>query len=174
MSKPILVAYATKHESTHEVADAIAARMRVRGASVEVRPVAEVETLEPYGAVILGGALYAGRWHRAARRFVDRHRDALAHVPLAVFAMGPLTLESREVESSRRQLERALAKVPELSPVSLRIFGGALDPDRLPFPLSRMEGADARDWDAISAWAEQLAALFGVRTEAWARATGRA
>ena len=47
MSNPILVAYATKHESTHEVADAIAARMRTCGADVEVRPASEVQTLEP-------------------------------------------------------------------------------------------------------------------------------
>ena len=116
--------------------------------------------------MIVGGALYAGRWHRAARRFIHRHRDALTQMPLAVFAMGPLTLESREVQSSRRQLERALGKVPELSPVSLRIFGGALDPDKLLFPFSRMEGADVRDWKAIDRWAEQLAALFRERAAA--------
>jgi menaquinone-dependent protoporphyrinogen oxidase len=131
-----------------------------------VRPAGEVETLEPYEAVVLGGALYAGRWHRAARRFIARHRAALAELPFAVFAMGPLTLEAREVQSSRRQLERALGRAPELVPVSLRIFGGALDPDKLRFPLSRMEGADARDWNAISAWAEQLVAVFGTRAAA--------
>jgi menaquinone-dependent protoporphyrinogen oxidase len=166
MSKPILVAYATKHESTHEVANAIAARMRIRDAAVEVRPAAEVETLEPYGAVILGGALYAGRWHRAARRFISRHREALANLPFAVFAMGPMTLEAREVQSSRRQLERALGKVPELVPVSLRIFGGAIDPESLHFPFNHMEAADARDWNDISAWAEQLVQAFGARVAA--------
>jgi menaquinone-dependent protoporphyrinogen oxidase len=166
MSKPVLVAYATKHESTHEVATAIAARMRIRGATVEVRPAADVDTLEPYEAVILGGALYAGRWHRDARRFISRHRVALAKLPFAVFAMGPVTLEAREVQTSRRQLERALGKVPELVPASLRIFGGAIDPEKLHFPLSRLEGADARDWNAVSAWAEQLTTLFGVRAAA--------
>jgi hypothetical protein len=36
----------------------------------------------------LGGALYMGRLHREARRFLRTHREALATRPLAVFAMG--------------------------------------------------------------------------------------
>ncbi len=156
MSKPILVAYATKHESTHEVADAIAAHLGIRGANVEIHPASEVKTLEPYGAVILGGALYAGRWHRAARQFIGRHHDALAQLPFAVFAMGPITLEPREVQSSRRQLDRALAKEPDLVPVSVRIFGGVVDPAKLRFPFTHMDAADARDWTAIDEWADEL------------------
>ena len=57
MTKPILVAYATKRETTHEVADALASRMRRLGHEVDVRPAAEVGTLRPYGGVVLGGAL---------------------------------------------------------------------------------------------------------------------
>jgi len=34
---PILVAYATKYGSTHEVAEAIATRLRERGLEIEVR-----------------------------------------------------------------------------------------------------------------------------------------
>jgi menaquinone-dependent protoporphyrinogen oxidase len=160
VSQPILIAYATKHESTREVADVIAERMRTGGANVEVRPASEVKTLDPYEAVILGGALYAGRWHRDARRFMRRHRGALTQLPLAVFAMGPITLESTDLASSRQQLERALGKVPEVRPVSLSIFGGAVDPDKLRFPLNRMEEVDARDWTAIRHWADALAKRF--------------
>jgi menaquinone-dependent protoporphyrinogen oxidase len=156
MSKPVLVAYATKHESTHEVAAALAARMRIRGAEVDVRPASEVGTLAPYGAVVLGGALYAGRWHRDARRFLDRRHEELRRLPLAVFAMGPLKLEPADVDASRRQLDRALAKEPDLVPVSVRIFGGVVDPAKLRFPFTHMDASDARDWDAVSAWAEEL------------------
>lgn len=156
MSKPILVAYATKHESTHEVATELAARMRIHGATVDVRPASEVGTLAPYGAVVLGGALYAGRWHRDARRFLARRHEELRRLPLAVFAMGPLELEPADVDASRRQLDRALAKEADLVPVSVRIFGGVIDPAKLRFPFTHMQAADARDWDAINAWAEEL------------------
>lgn len=161
MSKPILVAYATKHESTHEVADAVAAGMRARGATVDVLPASEVGTLERWAAVVLGGALYTGRWHRDARRFLSHHRDELRELPLAVFAMGPLELAPADIEASRKQLDRALAKEPELVPTSVRIFGGAVDPAKLRFPFTHMNAADARDWDAVSAWADELVRLLG-------------
>jgi menaquinone-dependent protoporphyrinogen oxidase len=160
MSKPILVVYATKRESTHEVADAIAARLRELGHEVNVWRAGDIGMLRPYGAVVLGGALYAGRWHRDARRFIEKHRDELAERPVAVFAMGPLKLEPRDVGSSREQLDRALAKEPWLDPVSVAIFGGVIDPAKMRFPFTRMDAADARDWDAIRSWADELAATF--------------
>jgi menaquinone-dependent protoporphyrinogen oxidase len=160
MSKPILVAYATKRESTHEVADAIAARLRELGHEAGVWPASEIGMLRPYGAVVLGGALYAGRWHRDARRFLAKHRDELAERPVAIYAMGPLKLEADDVRGARDQLDRALSKEPWLNPVSVAIFGGVIDPEKLRFPLNRMEASDARDWDAIRSWADELAETF--------------
>jgi menaquinone-dependent protoporphyrinogen oxidase len=158
MLKPILVAYATKMESTHEVADAVAARLRERGLEVGVRPAEEVGMLRPYGGVVLGGGLYAGRWHRDARRFLAKHREELADLPVAVFAMGPLTLAPAEVRGAREQLDKALAKEPWLQPASVAIFGGVVDPAKLRFPLRRfMKASDARDWDAIRSWADEIA-----------------
>lgn len=161
MSTPILVAYATKRDSTHEVADAVAARLRELGREVDVRPAAEVGMLRPYAGVVLGGALYMGRWHRDARRFLAAHRQDLSRLPVAVFAMGPKTLEPAEVTASRAQLDRALAAEPWLEPVSVTVFGGVVDPSKLHFPMSRMEAFDARDWDAIRAWADGVAETFG-------------
>jgi menaquinone-dependent protoporphyrinogen oxidase len=160
MSKPILVAYATKRESTHEVADAIAARLRELGHEAGVWPASEIGMLRPYGAVVLGGALYAGRWHRDARRFLAKHRDELADRPVAVYAMGPMKLEVAQLQGSREQLDHALAKEPWLKPVSVAVFGGAIDPEKLRFPFNRMEASDARDWDAIRSWADELAGTF--------------
>lgn len=166
MFAPILVAYATKRESTHEVADAVAARLHERGYEVDVRPAAEVGTLAPYHAVVLGGALYAGRWHRDARRFLAEHRDDLTRIPVAIFAMGPLKLEPDEIAGSRRQLDRALAKERQLAPVSVTIFGGMIDPAKLRFPFNRIEGGDARDWAAIRSWADEIAGRFAGRAAA--------
>jgi menaquinone-dependent protoporphyrinogen oxidase len=106
---------------------------------------------------VLGGALYMGRWHTDARRFLKRHREVLADLPVAVFALGPLALKERDVVGSRKQLDRALAKVPEVDPFSVAVFGGVVDPTKLRFPFSRMPRSDARDWDAIAAWAGEIA-----------------
>ncbi|MEA2177126.1 MAG: menaquinone-dependent protoporphyrinogen oxidase [Solirubrobacteraceae bacterium] len=157
MTSRILVAYATKHGSTWEVAEAIATSLRKQGLAADVQRAHDAANPERYDAVILGGALYMGRWHRDARHFLERHRRLLGAIPVAVFAMGPATTEEKAVASSREQLDRALAGVPEVRPVSVAIFGGVIDPATLRFPLNRMAPSDARDWDAIRAWAGEVA-----------------
>ena len=157
MTKPVLVAYATKRGSTREVAEAIGAKLREYGLDVDVRTAEEPGTLAPYCAVVLGGALYMGRLHRDARRFLTSHRDALLQLPVAVFAMGPLTTSDDDVAGARKQLDAALGAVGELRPVSTAIFGGVVDPAKLRFPFNHMPAGDARDWAAIRAWAANLA-----------------
>lgn len=159
MNGHILVAYATKPGSTVEVAEAIAAPLRDGGHEVDVGPAADVSALDGYGAVVLGGALYMGHWHQDAVRFLNRHRLALKEIPLAVFAIGPKTLAEADVAASREQLDRALKAVAELTPAAVAIFGGVVDPSRLRF-------ADARDWDAISAWGHEVAAVCANYVEA--------
>jgi menaquinone-dependent protoporphyrinogen oxidase len=157
---PVLVAYATKHGSTREVAEAVAETLRERGFEVQVRPASEVDDVGGYHGVVVGGALYTGRLHADARRFLNAHRRALAQLPLAVFAMGPRTLAEEDMTSSRRQLDSALEKVPELHPVSVAVFGGVLDPSQHHFPINRMPASDARNWGAIRAWVESVAGAF--------------
>jgi menaquinone-dependent protoporphyrinogen oxidase len=159
----LLIAYASKHGSTCEVALALAEPLRAHGFAVDVQPAADITDVRPYAAVVLGGALYTGRWHKDARHFLARHAGALAERPLAVYALGPGSLAPDDVARSRTQLDRALHAVPALTPVAAAVFGGVVKPDELHFPFNRMPAADARDWDAIRAWGEQLAAR-------WARA----
>jgi menaquinone-dependent protoporphyrinogen oxidase len=150
----ILVAYASKHGSTHEVAERVASELAgAPSTAVDVRPAADIRVVDDYDAVVLGGALYMGRLHADARRFLRRHRNTLASRPLAVFAMGPQTSGDADLEGSRRQLDRALARVPELEPLSVAIFGGVLRPSELHFPFNRMDPVDARDWETIHDWA---------------------
>jgi Flavodoxin len=159
-STHILLAYATKHGSTQEVAEAIAETIGTSGHEVDVRAAADVRDLDAYDGVILGGSLYMGRWHRDAIDFLERHRHELATTPIAIFAMGPQTLADADVAGARAQLDKALAKVPDVSPSAVAIFGGVVDPSKLRFPLSRMPASDARDWEAIAAWAKDVAAIF--------------
>lgn len=151
VTQRVLVAYASKRGSTREVADAVAATLREHGCEVDLEPAAKVKDAEAYDGVVLGGALYRGGWHRGARRFLRRHRRRLARVPTAVLALGPRRDGAEAFERSRRQLERALAKVPDVEPVATAVFGG----------VDRERGIDFRDWDAIRTWAES----FGARLE---------
>lgn len=81
----VLVAYTTNAGSTEEVAQAVAEELRRGGlAQVDVLPAAQVTSLDPYQAVVVGAPMIFG-WHRAAARFVKRHRAALAGRPVAYF-----------------------------------------------------------------------------------------
>ena len=164
MRVPLLVAYGSKHGSTQEVAEAIARRLRIGGHEVELRRAADVEDVTPYEGVVLGGALYFGRWHKDAAGFLAKHRRELATKPPAVFGLGPKTADAQGLAESRAQLDKALAKVSEVEPRSIVVFGGVVDPTKLRFPLSRMPASDARDWDAIDEWAGEVATAFEPHT----------
>jgi menaquinone-dependent protoporphyrinogen oxidase len=157
MTCSILIAYATKHGSTREVADSLGTALREHDLDVATLPAAQVDDLSPYDGVVVGGSLYTGRWHPDALDFLKRHRGALETLPVAVFAMGLRTMEPRDVAQSRAQLDHALAKVSGVDPFAVTIFGGVLDPRKLRFPFNRMPASDARDWDAVHAWAADVA-----------------
>jgi menaquinone-dependent protoporphyrinogen oxidase len=168
MSASILVAYATKYGSTQEVAEAIAAALREDGQTVDCRPAKEVRSLDGYGAAVLGAPLYMFRWHKDAKSFLSRHRQALTTRPVAVFAMGPLKDEAKDWQDVRAQLEKELAGFSWLAPVAAEVFGGKHDPAKLTFPynlipaLKQMPATDIRDWAAIRAWAHGLAVQLQV------------
>ena len=157
----ILVVYASKHGSTQDVALAIADQLSEHGHGVAVFSADVAPAPSGYDGVVVGGSLYMGRWHADARLYLDQHRNGLSSLPLAVFALGPLTLDEKNVADSRAQLDAALAKFPDLEPELVCVFGGVIEPDELRFPFNRMPETDARDWSAIRAWTADAAALFG-------------
>jgi len=163
MSSSVLVAYASRYGSTQEVAEAVAATLRECGLEVKLLPMREVRTVEGYGAVVLGTALYMFHLHKDARRFLSRHRDGLMQRPVAIFAMGPINNVEKEWQGVREQLAKELAQFPWFTPVAHEIFGGVFDPAKLRFPynlipaLRRLPASDIRDWTAIRDWANNLA-----------------
>jgi menaquinone-dependent protoporphyrinogen oxidase len=160
MTDAILVAYASRYGSTQEVAEQVAAKLREGGYSVDLRRAREVRTLEGYGPVVLGAALYISRWHRDARRFLSRHRHALVERPVAIFSLGPTRDEEGQFQDAQEQLDKELAKFPWFTPLAVEMFGGRFDPAKLPFPINRFAAnepaSDIRDWEAIRAWAKEL------------------
>jgi len=164
---PVLVAYATKYGSTKEVAEAVAATLREQGADAELKVAGDVGDVAGYSAVVFGTAIYFPRPIREGRRFLSRHHEALSHLPLAVFALGPIKDTPEDFAGARKQLDSALAKHPDLKPAAVAVFGGVMDPEKLTFPFNnpgmRAQGkSDIRDWNAIKTWAQGLPEALGL------------
>lgn len=68
----VLVAYATRHGATKEIAEALAGALRRDGHPVDLRAADHVETLDPYDAAVLGSAVYYGHWLDPARDLATR------------------------------------------------------------------------------------------------------
>lgn len=164
MPASVLVTYATTYGSTQEVVEAIAATLRESGLAVDLQSMHDVRTLTGYRAVVLGAPLYMFRWHKDARRFVVRYRTALAELPAAVFALGPLPgTHEKGWQDCRASLDKELAQFPWLKPIAIELFGGKYDPNTLHFPytllpaMKKIPAGDLRDWATIRAWASDLA-----------------
>ena len=170
----VLVAYATRHGSTAGIAERIAETLRASGLTADAVPVKDVRALDPYDAVVIGGAAYLFHWLKDATAFTKRHRRELLRRPVWLFSSGPLGTdlvddEGNDVlESCRpREFEELTAL---LHPRGERVFFGAWDPEAPPaslgermlrlLPASKeaMPAGDFRDWPAIEAWARDIAA----------------
>lgn len=156
----IVVAYASKHGSTKGIAEHIAARFRERGSGAEATHADDVIDLVGSEAVIIGSAIYAGSWMKEAIAFVDRHADALTRLPVWLFSSGPLGEQVVDEEEQPRQLREISDRI---EPRGHRIFAGALDTASLGFgermivKAVKAPDGDYRDWDAIAAWADEIA-----------------
>jgi menaquinone-dependent protoporphyrinogen oxidase len=158
MGMRILVAAASKHGSTAEIATALAAAMRHRGAQVDVVPPEQVGSVDEYNAVVLGSPVYRFRWLRAARAFVRAHEDALRDRDVFLFSSVPVTNGLRAPNSSY-----GVSSVENRTGArGHRMLTGKLDPSRLGAgerAIARMWGVkagDFRDWDAIGSWATEI------------------
>ena len=90
MKSRVLVVFATRSGSTEELARNVAEALAESGLETETRPIRKVDSLQSYGAVVVAAALYMGRLHSDARKFLAAHHDALKARPVALFVPGPV------------------------------------------------------------------------------------
>jgi menaquinone-dependent protoporphyrinogen oxidase len=154
----VLVTAATRHGSTEEIAALIARVLRLRGMdTAELRP-ADVEDVSDYDAVVLGSAVYAGRWLAPATSLAGRFQSQLADRPVWLFSSGPVgsplvptqALDASKVMTATGAIEH-------------RVFAGKVDTSelgRLERAMVRMVRApegDYRDFREVSHWAAHIA-----------------
>jgi menaquinone-dependent protoporphyrinogen oxidase len=156
----ILITTASRHGATTGIGDAIALQLRRAGHQVVHVDPAVISSLADDDAVILGSAVYAGRWERAARVFAERFAADLRSRPVWLFSSGPLGDPPKPLDESAD-----VAHVLELTGArEHRLFAGRLDRSRLGLAervivaAVRAPDGDQRPWRDIEAWADGIAA----------------
>jgi menaquinone-dependent protoporphyrinogen oxidase len=155
----VLVAFASRHGSTEELARAIGGQLARAGLS-------EVDSLDRYSACVLGSAVYMGSWMPDARAFLERHGELLSTKPTWLFSSGPIgdPLDGTDPFD-------AAGLVASVHARDHHLFGGKLDRRGLGLGerlMARVVGAhdgDHRDWAIVTAWAIAISrALAPVRS----------
>ena len=179
----VQLVYASRHGGTAGIAERIAELLRRQGHDVVLSDAADRPSAVGYDAYVIGAGVHIGSWHKEATEFLARNQATLAIKPVWLFSSGPLPGSSMMQDTEDRL---TLALGPETGPGSggrkriealsaaihprdHRVFYGAYDPTDPPksigerlvrmMPAAKrvLPAGDFREWDAIDAWAEEIA-----------------
>lgn len=153
----VLVVHGSTRGGTEGLARLVADALVAHGVTADIGAAAAVDDLEPYDAVVVGGALYHDRWHHDAARFVDHHLGELQTKQVWFFSSGPLDDSARS---------GALAPVPQVRELGRRVdirghmtFGGVLDHQPGGFLGSLLawgKPGDFRDPEHVAEWVARI------------------
>jgi menaquinone-dependent protoporphyrinogen oxidase len=171
----VLIAAATRHGATAEIAQVMGDTLRERGLDPTVLEPEQVDSVDGYDAVVVGSAVYAGHWLKPARELVARCGDALAARPVWLFSSGPVG-DPPKPEEDPVDVAEVLATTRAREH---RVFAGRLARRQLAFPeraivsALRVPEGDFRDWAAITEWAGGIATVLSAWRPAGRRPAGR-
>jgi menaquinone-dependent protoporphyrinogen oxidase len=159
----VLVTYASKYGSTAEIAEKIGETITNKNFHVDVLEVRQVADLKKYGAVVLGSAVYIGRWRKDAVRFMKIHEKELSEKKVWIFSTGPTGKGDPVQLLEGWDFPESLKPVAEkIQPRDITVFHGAVDTEKLSRLHKYMVGkvkapvGDFRDWKRIVEWAENI------------------
>lgn len=164
----VLVVVASRHGATREIGQRLAEELPASDAGRALGLSAVAEGAEHGGdpsgfdAVVVGSAVYAGRWLEPAREYVTAHAGALRDRPVWLFSSGPIG--SPPFPPDEPHDAHPLAQLSGAR--GHRVFPGCLQKSLLGFGERAMVTAmrapvgDFRDWDAVRTWAGEIAAAL--------------
>ncbi len=157
----VLVTWGSKLGGTAGIAEMIASELRSCGIDVVAIPASHAWSPAAFDAVIVGGALYANRWHADARRYLERYTHELSRVPTWLFSSGPLDdTAERDMPDPPRLVRALAARIGAQGHVT---FGGRLEenaPGFIASAMARKTHGDWRDPVRIRTWARKIAAAL--------------
>lgn len=167
MSPRVLVVYATKYGATREIAERVAHTLAANGLEVALQAADHAEAPSAYDGVVLGSAVYAGRWLAPAANYLKTHAAALAQRPTWLFSSGPTgTGDPVTLMQGWRFPQDLQPLADQIRPRDIAFFHGAIWPERLNFAerliLKALKAptGDFRDWAMIEDWARGIAAAL--------------
>jgi menaquinone-dependent protoporphyrinogen oxidase len=160
----ILIVHGSRMGATAGIAEQLAARFADRGMRADVRAADVAPAPDAYDAIIVGGALYAGHWMTAARRYVQANTAALRRKSVWLFSSGPLDDSAeRAVVEPVREVEQLVWSVAARGHET---FGGKLDRSTarglIARLMARSRSGDWRDQRHIALWADSIADALSV------------
>ena len=164
METRVLVAYGTKYGATAGIAEKIGQVLQDAGLAVDVKRAGDAGDPAAYQAVVLGSAVYIGKWRKEAVNFLKTNEQALAQRPVWIFNSGPLGEGDAAEQAGDLGFPKGLRPIADRIKVrDVAVFFGAvelakLNPlERWMFKNVKSPIGDFRDWDAITAWATGIA-----------------
>jgi menaquinone-dependent protoporphyrinogen oxidase len=155
----VLIAVASKHGGTNGIANIVADELQRMGFHFTVEDVDDVSSVEPYDAVIVGSAVYMGKWLPEAEQFAHRFTLELAKVPVWLFSSGPIGKGDPQPHGDPAGIDDI---IHETSARGHKIFVGRLEKDQLGLKerlitlAIRAPQGDFREWEVIRAWAREI------------------
>jgi menaquinone-dependent protoporphyrinogen oxidase len=156
----VLVAAASRHDATAEIASSIGRALTDAGVQAVVKPARDVDTVGGYNAVVLGSGVYRGRWLSDATRVVERFGAQLRARPVWLFSSGPIGSPDPKPEGEPPEIAEMARSIKARGH---RMFGGRLERGRLNLgervvvAAVRAPDGDFRDWELITGWAREIA-----------------
>lgn len=174
----VLVVYASTHGHTGRIAERICEVLRTAGLGAEARRLTgagAAADLDGVDAVVVGASVHAGHHQTEVVDWVRAHEAALGGMPTALFSV---SLTAADPEPGGQDVARGYAD--ELlddtgwDPQEVRCFAGALQyleygfmtrllvrliASQKDLPTDVHHDVDLTDWDAVEAFAREVAAL---------------
>ncbi len=170
-----LIVYGSRGGATKEIAEEMGKVMDRQGLVVTVVDARRSKGIDvrTFDLVVVGSSVIMTFWKRQATAFLKRNAKVLTGKKVALFSSGLAGNNPEQVDYARQSIEKVAARFPGIKPMGLAYFGGYLDFNSKS-RIDRFFGAvkkdlekkgfdtsqpiDQRDWGAIRAWANGLAA----------------
>jgi menaquinone-dependent protoporphyrinogen oxidase len=165
----VLVAVASRHHATRDIAEVIADELKSAGLDVDLHDAEAVPDIGGYEAVILGSAVYTGGWLAAARHLVDFQGPALRNVPVWLFSSGPIGTDEPKLLGDAPEIPYLMRATQAREH---RMFPGRLDKRSLEIAerfVNRVVEApegDYRNLGEVIVWANSIASQLAGREHA--------